>query len=105
MANVCPVCNAPLRDDPACYRCKADLSVLFEVRRGAARLLSRAREAYRAGMWALALERVRRAQGLYPTGEGDDLELLLLFRTGRPDEAYRRWRLDTRPPTGWEDRS
>ncbi|MBI5442198.1 MAG: hypothetical protein HY900_13430 [Deltaproteobacteria bacterium] len=91
MADVCPVCNAPFREEPSCYRCKADLTALFELRRGTARLLARARSACRAGDLARAFDLARGAQALRRTAEGEELELLLLFRTGRPDDAYRRW--------------
>ena len=91
MADGCPVCNAPLREDPTCYRCKADLTVLFEVHGAARRLLANARRAYREGSLAEALTLTRNAQALCRTGEGGELEILLLFRTGSPDEAYRRW--------------
>lgn len=34
----CPVCRAPFKHDPVCYRCGADLSVLLAIEAEATRL-------------------------------------------------------------------
>lgn len=47
----CPVCKAENTTGPACRRCKADLSVLFELEAQRDRLLEEARQLAHAGRW------------------------------------------------------
>jgi hypothetical protein len=88
----CPVCRAALRDDPVCYRCRADLSALFQLEGRAAFLLSRARGEYGAGCFPRALTLTRESLSLCNTEPARDLETLLLFRTGEQIQAYAKWR-------------
>ena len=46
---VCPVCRAANHQPPACRRCRADLSLLWQVREQAARELTKALEQIRGG--------------------------------------------------------
>jgi hypothetical protein len=88
----CPVCRAALTEDPACYRCRADLSTLFELRSRAELLLSRARGEYGAGRFSRALALTRESLSLCRSESARELETLLLFRTGGQLEVYARWR-------------
>lgn len=51
----CPVCQARLKQDPACPRCKADLARAQAAEAGAARRLARAVAALAYGREAEAL--------------------------------------------------
>ena len=62
----CPVCKARFKDDPVCYRCGTDLSILLGIERRAEWLEQRAvalygagnfGEAWRVAEQALALKR------------------------------------------------
>ena len=93
MEPFCPVCRAPLKE-PACYRCKADLSTLFELKETAESLLASARAAYREGSCAEALNLARQSLCVCRTDEARALELLLLFRLGERDRAFWLWRAE-----------
>jgi hypothetical protein len=61
----CPVCKAENSQGPTCRRCKADLSLLWQLERRREALLGSARECFRRGQWqnaeraALAAVRLR----------------------------------------------
>jgi hypothetical protein len=60
----CPVCKAENSAGPACRRCKAELSLLFELEEYRDRLLAEARERAAEGRWREFLAAVERAHGL-----------------------------------------
>jgi hypothetical protein len=65
----CPVCKAENSQGPTCRRCKADLSLLFELEEQRAAALAQARELLTAGRVHEAQASARRAHGLRA---GDD---------------------------------
>ena len=73
----CPVCKAENAQGPSCRRCKADLSLLFELEEQRTQLLQAARADLAAGRWQPAVE------------SADDADWL------RSDDTSRRLRLLT----------
>jgi hypothetical protein len=51
----CPVCKADNTQGPACRRCKADLSLLWDLETRRERLLASARNHLQHGEWQLAV--------------------------------------------------
>lgn len=51
----CPVCKAQNDQGPSCRRCKADLSLLFDLERQRAVELARAQRALAQGRWEDAI--------------------------------------------------
>jgi hypothetical protein len=60
----CPVCRAGNRAGPECRRCRADLSLLFELEDDRRALLERARQEMASGHWPDALATLRAARAL-----------------------------------------
>jgi hypothetical protein len=52
----CPVCKAENAQGPLCRRCKADLSLLFQLEEQRAQLLQAARADLSAGRWQQAAD-------------------------------------------------
>ncbi len=61
----CPVCRARFKDEPVCYRCGADLSVLLAIESEATALERRAVTLLGAGEWIEARRIAERARALY----------------------------------------
>jgi hypothetical protein len=74
----CPVCKADNSQAPACRRCKADLSLLWELESRRARLLSSARRHFDRGDWHSASRDATAASRLRATA--DATQLLALAR-------------------------
>jgi hypothetical protein len=70
----CPVCKVENAEGSQCRRCKADLSLLFELERHRDALFAAAIEAVRRGRLEEALAEVERAHRLR---HGDDTGRLL----------------------------
>ena len=70
----CPVCKAENAEGPQCRRCKADLSLLFELEQQRDALLVAAAESLRTGRFADALTDAGRAHQLR---RGEDTGRLL----------------------------
>jgi hypothetical protein len=47
----CPVCRADSNEGPSCRRCRADLSLLFQLEEARAKLLRRAGQQAARGNW------------------------------------------------------
>lgn len=60
----CPVCRARFKDEPACYRCGADLSVLLNIEAEAAALERKAVTLLCAGQTLEARQAAERALAL-----------------------------------------
>ena len=60
----CPACKADNAQGPLCRRCKADLSLLFELDAHREYTLLEARQSVREGRWDDAARLARRADGL-----------------------------------------
>jgi Flp pilus assembly protein TadD len=60
----CPVCRATNSQGPACRRCRADLSLLFQLEAQRDRLLTEARDLLRQGQLHRTLALLGRAQDL-----------------------------------------
>lgn len=60
----CPVCKADNSQGPQCRRCKADLSLLFELEEHRRRALADARHCLRRGEWQAAVEHAETADWL-----------------------------------------
>jgi hypothetical protein len=60
----CPVCKAENAQGPSCRRCKADLSLLFELEGQRDRALAEAQGAAARGQWARAVTLAEGAQAL-----------------------------------------
>jgi hypothetical protein len=60
----CPVCKAENVQGPTCRRCKADLSLLFQLEEARQHLLDGARREARAGCWQRFLSCVSQAHAL-----------------------------------------
>jgi hypothetical protein len=69
----CPVCKADNADGPACRRCKADLSLLFELERRRDWCLVEARRCLNAGNHAEACRLALCANGLRADAESQRL--------------------------------
>jgi hypothetical protein len=74
---VCPVCRAANEQPPACRRCRADLTLLWQVRAQALQELDTALEQLRGGDLVAALEAVRRAEELHRTPQTRRLRALV----------------------------
>jgi hypothetical protein len=66
----CPVCRAANDQGPTCRRCRADLSLLFDLDEQRHRLLAAARQALVRGQAGAALALAVRASGLRRDEEG-----------------------------------
>jgi Flp pilus assembly protein TadD len=60
----CPVCKADNSQGPLCRRCKADLSLLFQLEEERGAALSAARKQLAAGAYADAVHQAERADRL-----------------------------------------
>jgi Flp pilus assembly protein TadD len=60
----CPVCRATNSQGPSCRRCRADLSLLFQLEEQRDRLLTEARDLLRQGQLNRTLALLGRAQDL-----------------------------------------
>ena len=60
----CPVCRARFKDEPVCYRCGADLSVLLAIEAEVAALEQRAVALLGTGEWIEAHRTAERALAL-----------------------------------------
>jgi hypothetical protein len=65
----CPVCKAENAQGPQCRRCKADLSLLFDLEDQRARALASARQALARGHGREARHEAARADWLRSDGE------------------------------------
>src|SRR5262245_9673432 len=91
----CPVCKAENAQGPACRRCKADLSLLFDVEARRGWELARARGAVAAGRWGEAAAHAAEADGLRRDGESLGLRAAAALLGREFAEAwrcYRAWR-------------
>lgn len=61
----CPVCRADNTEGPGCRRCRADLTLLFQLEEQQARLLSAVRAAIRSQRWSEALQLAEQAHTLH----------------------------------------
>ncbi len=87
-AITCPVCRAGNDKGPACRRCKADLSLLFQLRGQRERALAAAyREAAR-GRWGRALDVALGAEALRG---GEDVRRLLALGCLMRRDFARAW--------------
>jgi hypothetical protein len=60
----CPVCKAENAEGPQCRRCRADLSLLFDLEARRARVLAAAHEAAARGRWARGVALAEGAEAL-----------------------------------------
>jgi hypothetical protein len=66
---LCPVCRADNADGPHCRRCRADLSLLFDLEEQRTDLLHQCAEQANLGNWPEVFHRAEQAHGLR---HGDD---------------------------------
>jgi hypothetical protein len=60
----CPVCKAEVAEGPLCRRCKADLSLLFQLEKQRERCCAAARQRLGEGRWSDAIRLAAQADGL-----------------------------------------
>lgn len=70
----CPVCRAENNEGPHCRRCRADLSLLFQMEDQRSALLQMAQEEANAGNWP---EVMRLADQAHALRSGEDSQRLI----------------------------
>ena len=88
----CPVCKADNLQGPQCRRCKADLSLLFELEEQRQRALAEARHRLRCGEWLQAARQAETANWLRGDDESKRLAALAHLLQGDFAEAWRYYR-------------
>jgi hypothetical protein len=74
----CPVCRADNNKGPACRRCRADLSLLFQLEEQRARLLRQARQVAVRANWVEATRLAEQVHAL--RRDADSGQLLAICR-------------------------
>jgi hypothetical protein len=92
----CPVCKADNSQGPQCRRCKADLSLLFELEEQRGQMLAEARRCLRRGQWQAAAEHAEAANRL--RSDQDAMQLAAVARVLSKDfagawQCYQDWRV------------
>ena len=95
----CPVCKADNLQGPQCRRCKADLSLLFELEEQRQRALAEARHRLRCGEWLQAARQAETANWL--RGDEDSRQLAAVAHLLGRDfagawQCYQNWRATQR---------
>ena len=85
----CPVCRADNEQKPTCRRCRADLSLLWNVEEQRQDCLRAARVCLRMGQNDQALEHIERAKEMRCGADADQLAALTHLLAGRFAEALR----------------
>ncbi|HEY7314035.1 MAG TPA: hypothetical protein VH643_32090 [Gemmataceae bacterium] len=91
----CPVCKADNPQGPQCRRCKADLSLLFDLEEQRRQALAEARVSLRRGEWMEAMRQAETADWLRGDDESKQLAALAHLLEGDFAGAwrcYRDWR-------------
>ena len=78
----CPVCKAENAAGPNCRRCKADLSLLFDLEAERGRLLEEARHLAAEGRWREFLDVVELAHNLRSDDETQQLRAVARLLNG-----------------------
>jgi hypothetical protein len=91
----CPVCRVENAAGPACRRCKADLSVLWELESQRSALLESARAALAEGRPDEALELAREAAWHRADADAARLEALAHLLRGDYPAAWEAYRFAT----------
>ena len=89
----CPVCKVENEQGPLCRRCKADLSLLFQVEKQRARHCSAARRFLRNGRWDEAIGQAAKADGLRHDDESLRLAAIGCLMARDFDGALRYYRM------------
>lgn len=87
----CPLCRADNTEGPVCRRCRADLSLLFDLDRQRAGRLQAAREHAQDGDWHAALSAAVEAQTLRRDTDAQQLICLCRLMLGDFAGAWRRY--------------
>jgi hypothetical protein len=69
----CPVCKADNSQGPQCRRCKADLTLLFDLEEQRRRMLTGARNCLARGQWAQAIDQAEDADWMRSDLESQQL--------------------------------
>lgn len=91
MSLICPVCRAANEAGPNCRRCKADLSLLFNVEAQRSARLSAARIALAQGQPVLAFHEARRADELRHGADVAKFNAVLALLQKDFSEAWRQY--------------
>jgi hypothetical protein len=75
----CPVCRAEVEQGPQCRRCRADLSLLFELEEQRRRALTAAYQCLQQGRYPYALALAEGAETLRRDEETRRLRALIYF--------------------------
>jgi len=89
MAIQCPVCKAINETGPTCRRCKADLSILFQIEDRRNGLMADAKAALARDDTRTSLDRARAADGLRRDSESARLLACASLMRGDYPEALR----------------
>jgi len=85
----CPVCRADNAEGPLCRRCKADLSLLFEVEQRRDGFLAEARRHLHAGNYAEAVPVALRAEKIRGDRESRRLVAVASLLARNFEQAHR----------------
>jgi hypothetical protein len=89
----CPVCKAENTEVPLCRRCKADLSLLFQLEAQRERCCAQARRCLQQGQWVDVVRFASEADGLRNVNESVRLAALGYLLAGDFEQALRHYRL------------
>src|SRR5262249_2963444 len=84
----CPVCRADNNEGPNCRRCRADLSLLFELEEARARLLQRAAQQATPGNWVGVACLAENAHSLRRDTDSARLAAIAWLMQARFDRAW-----------------
>ena len=87
----CPVCKADNAQGPLCRRCKADLSLLFQLEVQREQNLAQAWQSLRDGRWQDGVRLAQHADGLRSDAESRQLLAVVSLLTRSFAEALRNY--------------
>ena len=96
----CPVCKADNAEGPLCRRCKADLSLLFELERRRKGALAEARRCFQEGRSNNAMQFAMRADSLRSDAESRRLVAVTSLFARHFEQAIRYHALLAKPQAG-----